>query len=94
VISADTGAFVRPLRSMELLGKSRHATPAEPAAIRIDFASWLVRFSARHREIALCLACGEPTAAVAPKLRVSSGRISQIRLELATRWRQFQGELE
>jgi len=93
VISADSGGCACPLRPSQLLGESRYATPAELAAIRVDFAAWLVRLSDRQREIALCLAVGEPTGAVAQKFRVSCGRISQIRLELATRWRQFQSEL-
>ena len=93
VMSADPGCWAGQLRSTELLGESRQATPAELAAIRVDFASWLGRLSDRQREIALCLAVGEPTGAVAHRFGVSCGRISQIRLELATRWRQFQGEL-
>jgi hypothetical protein len=94
VISADTGCLARSLRSTDLLGESRRTTPAELAAIRIDFASGLDRLSDRQRKIALCLACGESTGAVARRFRVSCGRISQIRLELATRWSHFYGELE
>ena len=93
VISADPGCPAGQLRSSELLGESRQATPAELAAIRVDFAAWLDRLSGRHREIALCLAVGEPTGTVAQRFHVSCARISQIRVELATRWRQFQGEL-
>jgi hypothetical protein len=93
VVSADPDCWAGQLRSTELLGESRQATPAELAAIRIDFASWLGRLSDRQREIALCLAIGEPTSAVAHRFRVSCGRISQMRTELATRWRQFHGEL-
>ncbi|HEV3300275.1 MAG TPA: hypothetical protein VG055_11565 [Planctomycetaceae bacterium] len=93
VISADPGCWAGHLRPTELLGESRQATPAELAAIRVDFASWLGRLSGRQREIALCLAVGESTGAVAQRFGVSCGRISQIRLELATRWRQFHGEL-
>jgi hypothetical protein len=93
VTSADPGCSAGQLRPTELLGESRQATPAELAAIRVDFASWLGRLSDRKREIALSLAVGESTGAVAQRFGVSSGRISQIRLELAARWRQFQGEL-
>jgi hypothetical protein len=93
VISADPGCPAGQPRSSELLGESRQATPAELAAIRVVFATWLSRLSNRHREVALCLAVGEPTGTVARKLHVSCARISQIRGELATRWRQFQGEL-
>jgi hypothetical protein len=93
VISADPGCWAGHLRATELLGESRQATPAELATIRVDFASWLGRLSGRQREIALCLAVGESTGAVAQRFGVSCGRISQIRLELATCWRQFHGEL-
>ena len=94
VRSADSDCGEGHLRSTELLGESRHATPAELAAIRIDFAAWLGRLSERQREIALCLAIGESTGVVARKFAVSCARISQIRLELATRWHQFHGELQ
>jgi len=93
VMSADPGCWADQPGSAELLGESRQATPAELATIRLDFASWLGRLSDRQRAIALCLAVGESTGAVAQRFGVSSGRISQIRLELAARWRQFQGEL-
>jgi hypothetical protein len=93
VISADPGCWAGQLRPTELLGESPQATPAELATIRLDFATWLGRLSDRQREIALCLAVGESTGAVARRFGVSSGRISQIRLELATGWRQFQGQL-
>jgi hypothetical protein len=83
VMSSDPGCWPGPLHSTELLGESRQATPAELAAIRVDFAAWLGRLSERHREIALCLAVGEPTGTVAQWFRA----------ELATRWRQFHGEL-
>jgi hypothetical protein len=93
VISPDPGCWAGHLRSSELLGESRQATPAELAAIRVDFAAWLSRLSDRHREIALCLAVGEPTGTVAQRFDVSCARISQVRADLAIRWRQFQGEL-
>jgi hypothetical protein len=94
VISADTGCWSRHAQSTQLLAESRQTTPAELAAIRIDFASWLDQLSDRQRRIALCLALGEPTGTVAQQFHVSCARISQIRLELATLWRQFQGELQ
>jgi hypothetical protein len=94
VITAETACVASHLRSTELLGETRRTTPAELAALRIDFASWLDKLSKRHRKIALCLAFGESTGAVAQRFRVSCGRISQIRLELATCWAQFHGERE
>ena len=92
VITANSDCGASHQRSTELLGESRQATPAELAAIRIDFAAWLDQLSERQREIALCLAIGESTGVVARKFAVSCARISQIRLELAARWHQFHGE--
>jgi hypothetical protein len=92
VNSADTGCFASDLRWTELLSELRHATPADLAAMRIDFAAWLRQLSARHRDVALCMAFGETTGALARRYQVSCGRISQIRHELATLWRTFQGE--
>jgi hypothetical protein len=92
VIPADQDCWKGHSDSAELLGESRHATPAELAASRIDFASWLSCLSNRQRAIALCLAVGESTGEVARRFQVSGGRISQVRSDLATRWRQLQGE--
>jgi hypothetical protein len=92
LISADVpGPSGRPLWT-ELLCAARRATPAELTAIRIDFAAWLTQLSKRQRQIALCLAAGERTSAVAQQYHLSAARISQIRQELALAWRLFQGE--
>jgi hypothetical protein len=77
---------------IDLLSATRRTTPADLAALRIDFAHWLWGLSPRRRQIALCLAVGERTSAVAARYRVSSARISQIRRELADGWDRFQGE--
>jgi hypothetical protein len=76
-----------------MLSAARRSTPAELAAIRIDFASWLAQLPNRRRQIALCLASGERTSAVAQQYSLSSARISQIRQELSVDWRLFQGEV-
>jgi hypothetical protein len=92
LISADApGRSGCPLWT-EMLTAARRSTPAELAAIRIDFAVWLTQLSDRHREIAVSLASGERTSTVAQQYNVSCGRISQIRQELAMAWRLFQGE--
>jgi hypothetical protein len=74
------------------LSATRRSTPADLAALRIDFADWLCGLSLRHRQIALCLAGGERTSALAARYRVTPARISQIRRELADGWDCFQGE--
>ena len=78
----------------EIVVEDKRATPAEIAACRIDFASWLRLLSGRHRMIALTLAAGETTCVVAKKFDVSPGRISQLRLWLKESWERFQGEGE
>ncbi len=76
----------------EVLVEDKRATPADIAAVRIDFADWLKSLSRRHRRIANMLAAGESTSTAAKKLRVTPGRISQFRRKLERSWRTFQGE--
>jgi hypothetical protein len=76
----------------DLLLATRSITPADLAALRIDFLAWTAGLSERHRSLALSLAMGESTCVVAARFGVSSGRISQIRDELAASWYRFQGE--
>jgi hypothetical protein len=78
----------------EILLEDKNAGPAEIAATRIDFAAWLKELPARARRITKLLATGEKTNIVAEKFRVSAGRISQLRKELAHSWKAFQGEAE
>lgn len=95
------GVKVQPLcqwndqkqRWQEMLVEDRKSTPADIAAIRIDFADWLKSLSPRQRKIAKTLAAGESTGTVARTFRVSAARISQIRRELHDAWFAFQGEL-
>lgn len=75
----------------EILLEDRHAGPAETAAARIDFGSWMAGLPCRLRAIASTLAQGESTAAAAQQFEVSRGRISQIRRELKGSWERFQG---
>ncbi|WP_145284374.1 hypothetical protein [Pirellulimonas nuda] len=67
----------------------RHATPAEIAAVRIDFRAWLELLPEPKRRIAQTLAEGETTRGAAELFGVSAGRISQLRRELADNWRAF-----
>jgi len=76
----------------EILVEDRHATPADIAASRLDFAVWLKSLSSRYRKIATTLATGETTGRVARMFQLSDARISQLRRELSDSWRQFQGE--
>ena len=76
----------------EVLVEDQRATPAEIAAVRIDFAAWLDSLSRRMRRLAHVLASGESTGAAARQFGVSATRISQLRKELQQKWRAFQGE--
>ena len=78
----------------EVLVEDGRCTPAELAASRIDFASWLLVLPRRKRRIAMTLALGEATSEAARRHRVSPGRISQIRRELADDWNRFVGDYD
>ena len=76
----------------EVLVEDRHCGPAQVACTRIDFDSWLKSLPCRHRRIAQYLSLGNRTSEAARKFRVSQGRISQLRRDLAESWRKFTGE--
>jgi len=77
----------------EILIESPHAGPADTAATRIDFSSWLELLPRRLRKIAVFLGNGETTSAASQRFRLSQGRISQIRRQLYEAWHQFQGDV-
>jgi len=76
----------------EALVEDKTAGPAEIARTRIDFSDWLAPLKRRDRRIAESLAAGNRTADVARKFKISAGRISQLRRELAESWRKFVGD--
>jgi len=76
----------------EVLVEDKHCGPAQVACSRIDFDSWLKALPCRHRRIAQYLSLGNRTSDAARKFRVSAGRVSQLRKELAESWRKFIGE--
>jgi len=76
----------------ELLVEDRRAGPAETAAARLDVARWFRGLPTRRRRIARALAAGETTQAVARQFRLTAGRVSQLRRELANSWRALHGE--
>ena len=78
----------------EIVVEDHRAGPAEIAACRIDFATWLRLLRPRLRKIALTLAKGETTSETAKKFQVTAARISQLRLWLKESWEQFQAEVE
>jgi hypothetical protein len=76
----------------EIIVEDHRAGPAETAAMRIDFATFLRSLTRYERKLALKLAQGESTSAAASRLGISAGRVSQIRRALHDKWRQFQGD--
>jgi hypothetical protein len=78
----------------EILVEDRNCTPAELAASRLDFDAWLRRLPRHKRRVASTLAAGETTCGAARKFRVTPGRVSQLRRELAENWDAFNGEPE
>ena len=74
----------------EIVLEDQRASPADVAAIRIDFETWLKRLPGKQRRAAKLLATGEGTFIAAKRLRLSPGRISQLRRELRSSWDQFQ----
>jgi len=77
----------------QLAVEDRHATPADLAALRIDFREFLRSLSRRNREIALELAKQHATNWIAEQFAISAGRVSQLRRELWEAWQRFQGEV-
>ena len=75
-----------------ILIEDHHVTPADIAAIRIDFETWLNMLPPRQRQIAEVLSVGETTQAVAKLFDLTAGRISQLRNELRAAWESFQGK--
>ena len=73
----------------EVLVEDKTCTPAELAASRIDFEAWLDSLPGKKRRIARTLAAGHGTIATARRHRISPARISQMRKELQTTWREF-----
>jgi hypothetical protein len=93
------GFTVRPLVRQktdcsweELLVEDRRATPAEVAALRVDFRDWLAGLTGVQRQLALRLAAGETTSDAARRLGVSRPRVCQLRTALRSNWHIFQGE--
>ena len=74
----------------ELVVEDRHVSPAEVAALRIDFATWLKRLKRSQRQMALRLVAGDTTTELASRLGLSMGRISQLRKALRRSWEEFQ----
>jgi DNA-directed RNA polymerase specialized sigma24 family protein len=77
-----------------IVAEARAFSPADAAAARLDIEAWLRCETVRKRAVANALAVGERPSAIAARLRVSCGRISQLRHDLRQSWERFQGSVE
>jgi len=78
----------------EAVVEDPHTPVFEQVQFRCDFPAWLNTLRRRDRRIAETLALGHRTQDVARKFKVSEGRVSQLRRELAASWKDFTGEAE
>ena len=72
--------------------EDRRSGPAEIAALRVDFATWLARLSERRRSIVESLAAGNLPKEVATHFNLTRGRVSQLRAALLKSWCDFQSD--
>jgi hypothetical protein len=87
------GCLAEPLETWKAsLVACRGMTPADIAALRIDFSDWFSSLSPRDQRLASELARGESTNAVARMFRITAGRVSQLRRELYESWQRFVGD--
>jgi hypothetical protein len=77
----------------EAVVQDTRSTPVpDIVAFRCDFADWLRSLPRRDRRITETLALGNRNSEVAKRFKVTEGRISQLRRELAESWRAFVGD--
>jgi hypothetical protein len=87
------GCCAKPLETWKAsLVEARGMTPADIAALRIDFGDWFESLSDRDQRLTNALARGESTSVVAKMFRITSSRVSQLRRELYESWQRFLGE--
>ena len=96
VISYDSGPAMRtdsgPAAWKEWVATDHHMSPADAAAFRVDFSSWLSSLPERRRMTAELLAEGHGTLEVAAQVGVTPPAVSQARAWLEKSWREYQRE--
>ncbi len=68
--------------------------PSTIAAFNLDFESWTASLDDRDREILFAILDGETTGELSKRFAISPGRVSQIRQELASSWKNFTADLK
>ena len=76
VVETLTTRHQRTGRWQELVVEDRRSSPADIAALRLDFQAWLHSLAPQKRAITESLAGGESTQQAAKLFRVSASRIS------------------
>jgi hypothetical protein len=79
-------------RWQEAVVDNTQTPPADAAAFRMDFRQWLASLSPRNRQLVDLLVLSHTPTYVARQLKLSRGRISQLRKFFARRWYASQGE--
>ena len=75
----------------EVLVEDNTAGPFDIVRTKLDIDAWLQSLPRRDRKVAQFLSLGNRTADAARKLKMSEGRVSQLRRELAKYWNDFTG---
>ena len=70
---------------------SKHATPADTVAFRLDFDRWLGGLPRRDRSIGEALLVGDRPGLVAMRFSLSPSMISKLRWKFRQSWEGFQG---
>jgi DNA-binding NarL/FixJ family response regulator len=78
----------QPAEMGRVLGK-RGENPADLARVLVDYAEWCRLLTPREREFLEAFIRGDKTTEIAARFRVSKARVSQMRRELATYWKDF-----
>jgi hypothetical protein len=92
VVSLEELGGGSPGRWQDWLTASDRYSPADEAAIRIDFDAWLAQLPTNRRRVAELLAQGLGTGEVARRIGVTSSAVSPARDWLARSWGRFQGQ--
>lgn len=76
----------------EAVVDNTQTSPADAAAFRMDFRHWLASLTPRNRQLVDLLTLSYTPTQAARQLKISRGRISQLRKALARRWYASQEE--
>lgn len=71
------------------LPSGKKDSPAELAAVRVDFGAWLQTLTTREKDFLLGFLYGESTGSIAKRMQCTPARVSQMRRELVEHWMMF-----